>query len=89
MAGKGSYILEFKYRDQRWAIDATKDDKSFGRLINHSRRFPNIRPRVADKGGQPYVYFVAIAYIHKDSELLYDYGDKGKDSIESFPWLRQ
>lgn len=89
MAGKGSYILEFKYREQRWAIDATKDDNSVGRLINHSKRFPNIKPQVADKRGKPYVYFVAISDIPEDCELLYDYGDKDRDAIQSFPWLRQ
>lgn len=88
--GKGSYILEFKYREKRFAIDATRDDKSFGRLINHSKHKANIKPCVAaDKSGNPHVYFTAVTNIHAGEELLYDYGDTGKDSMESFPWLKE
>ena len=36
--GSGSYILEFKYKEKHWAIDATKEDNSFGHLINHSKK---------------------------------------------------
>lgn len=90
LTGKGScYILEFKHRDRRWAIDATRNDQSFGRLINHSRKFPNIKPHVEDKDGKPRVIFFAIRFIPKDDELLYDYGDNCKESLESFPWLKQ
>lgn len=87
--GKGSYILEFKFKEKRWAIDATKDNKSFGRLINHSRQKQNIKPVVGDKKGKPFVYFVAVSNIPKDQELLYDYGDNCETSKHSFPWLKE
>ena len=87
--GKGSYILEFKFREKRWAIDATENNNSFGRLINHSREKSNIKPTVGSNNGQPYIYFVAISDILKDEELLYDYGDHDKNSLQSFPWLKE
>ena len=88
--GKGSYILEFKYREKRFAIDATRDNKSFGRLINHSKHNANIKPHVAaDKSGNPYVYITAVTNIKAEQELLYDYGDHCKKSMESFPWLKE
>ena len=30
MMGLGSYILEFKFHEQRWTIDATEEDASYG-----------------------------------------------------------
>ena len=36
--GAGSYILEFKFKERWWAIDATMEDGSIGRLINHSKK---------------------------------------------------
>ena len=37
-SGAGSYILEFKFQGKLWGIDATKEDCSIGRLINHSKK---------------------------------------------------
>lgn len=85
--GFGSYILEFKFKEKRWAIDATKEDGTLGRLINHSRLLNNIKPVVGVKDEIPYVYFVAIRTILKGEELLYDYSDKSKTSKIAFPWL--
>ena len=62
----GSYIIEFKFREKRWAIDGTKEDGSIGRLINHSKKKSNVKPMVGLKKGQPYVYFIAINNISKD-----------------------
>ena len=41
--GAGSYILKFKFKEKRWAIDATLEDGSIGRLINHSKIFKNVK----------------------------------------------
>ena len=48
----GSFILEFKFKDKWWAIDATSEDSSFGHLINHSRKL-NCRPVVGVEKGEP------------------------------------
>ena len=85
----GSYILEFKFKEKRWAIDATKEDGTVGRLINHSRLLQNIKPVVGVINEIPYVYFVAIRNIFKGEELLYDYSDQSTTSKKAFPWLRK
>ena len=54
----GSYILEFKFKEKHWAIDATNEDNSLGWLINHSQKLPNCRPIVREVRGKPYVYFI-------------------------------
>ena len=88
ISGEGSYILEFKFKEKRWAIDATKEDGSFGRLINHSKHFQNVKPIVCNKKGKPFVYFIAVTDIIKDQEILYDYSDNSGMSKVNFPWLR-
>ena len=55
--GAGSYILEFKFKERWWAIDATMEDGSIGRLINHSKKFQNVKPVVGHKNGMPFIYF--------------------------------
>ena len=88
ICGAGCYILEFKFQDKCWAIDATKEDGSFGRLINHSKMNANVKPVVIPENGVPSVYLVAAHNIVKDDEILYDYGDNSKLSKLHFPWLR-
>ena len=84
----GSYILKFKFKEKHWAIDATKEDESFGRLINHSKRKPNVKPAIMPKEGVPFISFLATRDIAKDEEILYDYCDYSRSSKENFPWLK-
>lgn len=72
-----SYHLHFMFNDTWWVIDATEEKESFGlgRLINHSRSSPNIKPKVILINGRAHVCFFAIKDILAGSELLYDYGD--------------
>ena len=89
MMGMGSYILEFKFNEQRWAIDATEENGSYGRLINHSKLSQNIKPVVHVRKGQPVVIFVALRDIQSNEELLYDYCDTSKNAKRMFPWLKR
>ena len=86
--GMGSYILEFKFNEWRWAIDATEENGSYGRLINHSKLSQNIKPVVHVRKGKPIVIFVALRDIKMNEELLYDYCDTSKDANKIFPWLK-
>ena len=36
--GKGCYILEFKFKEKKYVIDATEEDNTFGHL-NHPKKF--------------------------------------------------
>ena len=78
LCGAGSYILEFKFKEKWWGIDATEDDCSFGCLINHSKKLQNIKPVLNVKQDKSLINFVALRKIEKDEELLYDYADKSK-----------
>ena len=87
--GMGSYILEFKFNDQRWAIDAIEENGTFGCLINHSKLNQNIKPVVEVKKGQPTVIFVALKDIKSNEELLSDYCDTSNNAKKIFPWLKK
>ena len=41
-------MFYFKYKERQMSIDATEDRPEFGpaRLINHSRKNPNLKPKV-------------------------------------------
>ena len=70
------YTYYFRYNEQVWCYDATEDDGSFGRLINHSKLKPNIHSKVEVINDTPYVYFKALKDIPVGTELRYDYGDR-------------
>ena len=59
-----------------YSIDATNDDGTFGRLINHSKESPNTIPKVIGVQGAPNIYFEAIAI---SEEILYNYNDRCRD----------
>ena len=71
-----------------YSIDATKEDGSFGRLINHSRTNPNIKSQTIDVDSIPHLIFYAIKDIKPGEELSYDYGDRTATSLRSHPWLK-
>lgn len=72
-----SYCLFFRFDDKNWVIDATAERPAWGlgRLINHSRLRPNIKPKIVAVDGIPHVCFFALRNIPRGKELLYDYGD--------------
>ena len=89
-SGAGSFvILEFKFQDKKWALDATIENGSFSCLINHSKKFQNVKPTVSNLNGKPSVFFIATKDISKDEELFFDYGDNSKKSQCNFPWLKK
>ena len=69
------------------SVDATHDDGRLGRLVNHSSRSPNVKTTIVEVDGNPHLILTAAKHIMAKKELLYDYGDRSKDSIESHPWL--
>jgi histone-lysine N-methyltransferase SETD8 len=58
-----------------------------GRLVNHSRLTPNLQTKVVVFRGTPRLILVAKRDIEPGEELLYDYGDRSKESLEAHPWL--
>lgn len=84
---KGSYMFYFTKNRKTYCVDATEESGRLARLINHSRKMPNLKPRVHLFNNRPHIIFVANCTIKKADELLFDYGDKCKTSIANHPWL--
>ncbi|CAD5230045.1 unnamed protein product [Bursaphelenchus okinawaensis] len=83
----GSYMYFFKYQERRMCVDATAETPYKGRLLNHSVMRPNLRPKVLDFGHFICVGLFALRDIEVGEELLYDYGDRTRCTVEKNPWL--
>ncbi len=70
------YVLDFQVRGRSYSIDATAETGTLGRLINHSRKKPNLVPKVVEIKRIPHVVFFALRNIATREELLYDYVDR-------------
>jgi len=84
---KGCYMYYFKHKGKQYCIDATAESGRYGRLLNHSRQNPNCVTKVVMLGDTPRLILVARQDIQPGTELLYDYGDRSKDSLAAHPWL--
>lgn len=82
-----SFLYFFSYNTTRYCLDATRDDGSFGRLVNHSRLRPNCRAQSTLINGEPALVLVAKRDILPDEEILYDYGDIDPETLAKNPWL--
>jgi histone-lysine N-methyltransferase SETD8 len=69
-----------------FSIDATAETTRLGRLVNHSRQ-GNLQTRTILVKNRPHLVLVARNDIMKGEEILYDYGDRSKESLEHHPWL--
>ena len=68
------------------SVDGTAEDGSYGRLLNHSVN-GNVESKLVNVSSKPVLILVAKSDIPQDAELLYDYGERSKEIIESHPWL--
>jgi len=84
---KGCYMYYFKTNGKHYCIDATVETGRYGRLVNHSRLHPNLITKVIMNGSKPRLILVAKHDIEPGTELLYDYGDRSKESLAAHPWL--
>ena len=69
------------------SIDATVETGRYGRLVNHSRLHPNLMTKVIMNGKSPRLILIAKHDLEPGTELLYDYGDRSKESLAAHPWL--
>ncbi|CAH8535841.1 unnamed protein product [Schistosoma mattheei] len=84
----GSYMFFFVHAGQRYCVDATEETSRLGRLINHSRLKPNCIVKVIPIDGVPRLALFARKSISPGEELLYDYGDRDKETLQLHPWLK-
>ncbi|XP_018569294.1 histone-lysine N-methyltransferase pr-set7-like [Anoplophora glabripennis] len=82
----GCYMYYFKYNGQQYCIDATAESVRLGRLVNHSRN-GNLLTRTISVDGKPRLVLIAKDDIKMGEEILYDYGDRSKESLKHHPWL--
>ncbi|XP_037078307.1 N-lysine methyltransferase KMT5A-like isoform X2 [Pollicipes pollicipes] len=83
----GCYMYYFNCKDHNWCIDGTPETARLGRLVNHSRHANNCVTRSIEVDGRPRLVLLARNDIAKGEEILYDYGDRSKESLEHHPWL--
>jgi histone-lysine N-methyltransferase SETD8 len=84
---KGCFMYYFKHNDKKLCVDATLETNRLGRLINHSKFFSNCHAKVFEIEKMPYLVIYASREIVSGDELLFDYGDRNRKSLESYPWL--
>jgi histone-lysine N-methyltransferase SETD8 len=60
-----------------------------GRLLNHSKKCPNVMTRVMELGGAtlPSLCLIARRDIEVGEELVYDYGERRGEVVAVMPWL--
>ncbi|XP_040203223.1 N-lysine methyltransferase KMT5A isoform X2 [Rana temporaria] len=83
----GCYMYYFQYLNKTYCVDATKETNRLGRLINHSK-CGNCHTKLHNINDVPHLILVASRDIKTGEELLYDYGDRSRSSIEAHPWLK-
>ncbi|KAM4709608.1 N-lysine methyltransferase KMT5A [Discoglossus pictus] len=83
----GCYMYYFQYLNKTYCVDATKETNRLGRLINHSKA-GNCHTKLHNINNVPHLILIASRDISAGEELLYDYGDRSRSSIEAHPWLK-
>ena len=83
----GSFMFFFREGSKRYCLDATKETLRLGRLINHSSKMSNIKPKIFMLDKEPRLVFFASRKIFAGEELLFNYGDRSKLSLLYNSWL--
>ena len=86
----GCYMFFFSDRSIKHCIDATAErpEYGFGRLISHSRKHPNCKPRRVVVDGVPHIVLVTLRDVGYAEELTYDYGERDPKVVQAFEWLK-
>ena len=58
------------------SLDATKDDRFLGRLVNDFKYFPNSKIKKMEIDGSPRLSLFALKNIAPGEEIRYFYGDE-------------
>lgn len=59
------------------------------RFINHGKgKLANVKPILDENGKTPQILFKAIRDILPNEELLYDYGERDREILKEFPFLK-
>ncbi|KAJ8016885.1 hypothetical protein DPEC_G00011990 [Dallia pectoralis] len=77
------FLFEFEWQGRHWCIDASKEDKSLGRLINDNHKSPNCTMKKIVVNDRPHLCLFAVKKIEIGSEIEYNYGDS------QWPWRKK
>ncbi|XP_034545479.1 N-lysine methyltransferase KMT5A-like [Notolabrus celidotus] len=69
-----AFMFFSKWRGKTRCIEASRDDGSFGRLVNDEHSRPNCRMKKLDINGKPHLCLFALHDIQQGEEITYDYG---------------
>ena len=81
----GSYLYEFFLNGKKHFKDATQNDYSLGRFINHGKEKGNLKANKIEIDSVAYLYFTAKCDIPINQEILYDYNDAKSD----LKWMKK
>ncbi|CAL9690820.1 unnamed protein product [Knipowitschia caucasica] len=76
------FMYNFQWHEKTWCIDASREDQSFGRLVNDNVR-PNCKMKKLINDGKPHLFLFALRDIDAGEEISYDYGGTG------WPWRKK
>ncbi|KAM5290671.1 LOW QUALITY PROTEIN: N-lysine methyltransferase KMT5A-like [Glossophaga mutica] len=80
----GCCMHYFQYLSKFYCVDATQKTNCLGTLINHSK-CGNCQTRLHNINSVPHLIVLPSHDIEAGEELLYDYGDRSRASIEAYP----
>ncbi|XP_039978355.1 LOW QUALITY PROTEIN: uncharacterized protein LOC120786776 [Xiphias gladius] len=75
-----NYLYEFSWEGANWCVDASKEDRTLGRLVNDDHISPNCEIKKIVCDGKPHLCLFAVKEISPGEEITYSYGDS------SYPW---
>ncbi|XP_039453940.1 uncharacterized protein LOC120432800 [Oreochromis aureus] len=75
-----AFLFDFKWKNNTWCIDASREDDSLGRLVNDDHKYPNCKMKQLAVQDKPHLCLFAIDNIQAESEITYDYGES------MWPW---
>ncbi|XP_029022709.1 uncharacterized protein LOC114865610 isoform X1 [Betta splendens] len=75
-----NYLYEFYWKGTHWCIDASKEDKTLGRIVNDDHINPNCEMKKVEFEGTPHLCLFALREISLGEEITFNYG------TSSYPW---
>ncbi|XP_040928788.1 uncharacterized protein LOC114865608 isoform X2 [Betta splendens] len=75
-----NYLYEFSWKGTHWCIDASKEDKTLGRIVNDDHINPNCEMKKLELEGTPHLCLFALREISLGEEITFNYG------TSSYPW---
>ena len=84
---ENNYNFYFQSAGSQYCVDASQETGRFGRLVNHSIVAANTNVKVEVVDNVPRLILFASRDIKTGEELLFDYGDRDKETRAANPWL--